>query len=131
MAAAPSTPAKDRSANLKNEMPDHSSTKRGKKKVDGDLTGSGQPKKTIRNKSTTSKRGSKNLQIAPDIPGSSKKRNASSAFDQYQPKDALEAMTPQKRQKVEKLLPYVMGFDLGMWGFGKLFPVHKHVRHTR
>jgi len=104
------------------EMPEHIATPRGKKVTDGPLTGRGQPKKiSKKRKSATSKAANAREDGALDMPNltastTSRKRGSVAKAEPDQE-------SPQKRAKQDKLLPYIVGIDLGMWGFGKWYIV--------
>jgi len=99
------------------EMPEHTATSRRQKRTDGPLTGRGQPRKTNGKRKPLASKHSNLRDPAPDMSNltsstTSKKRGTVVKAEPGQG-------SSQKRAKVEKLLPYIIGIDLGMWGFGK------------
>ncbi|KAK5077778.1 mtDNA inheritance, partitioning of the mitochondrial organelle [Exophiala xenobiotica] len=99
------------------EMPEHTATPRCQKRTDGPLTGRGRPKKTNRKRKPPASKPSNLRDSAPDMSNLasspiSKKRGTAIKAEPDQE-------SPQKRARVEKLLPYIVGIDLGMWGFGR------------
>lgn len=99
------------------EMPEHTATVRGEKRTDGPLTGRSKPKKTNKKKKPPASKPSNLRDSTLDIPdltssARSKKRGAVVKAEPGQE-------SPQKKARVEKVLPYIIGIDLGMWGFGK------------